>query len=131
VEDFNGFVWVFDALRSPEIIITKVKLFFSSFVHLPITILVLLSFVFMMFQVHTFRLTIVYKYLLFLFGFGTFIFLMGYSGPRLAFPLIASLFLVMLVSLVKQSHVKFLRLLLSFSVIWSLSFFFLTQGPIS
>lgn len=131
VEDFNGFVWVFEALRSPEIIIAKVKLFLSSFVHLPITILVLLSLIFMMFRVNTLRLVIVSKYLLFLFGFGAFIFLMGYSGPRLAFPLIASLFLFILVSLVKSSHVKYLQIFLSFSVIWSLSFFFLTQGPIS
>lgn len=131
VEDFNGFVWVFEALRSPEIIIAKVKLFLSSFVHLPITMLMLLSLIFMMFRVNTLRLVIVSKYLLFLFGFGAFIFLMGYSGPRLAFPLIASLFLFILVSLVKNSHVKDLQIFLSFSVIWSLSFFFFTQGPIS
>jgi hypothetical protein len=131
VEDFNGFVWVLDIAREPRIFIDKLEIFFLPIAQLGSQTSLLLAIALLASLQSKFNLAHVNKYLIFLFFYALFIFLMGYSGPRLIFPLIAALTIFAVLKVFPNLDAKpKLYLGLGITLIY-LTAFFLTQGPLS
>jgi len=131
VEDFNGFVWVLDLGREPRILIDKLEIFFTPIAQLIVPTSLLLAIAFLASLKSNLDLGYVNKYLIFLFFFALFIFLMGYSGPRLIFPLIAALTIFAVLKVFPNLDARH-KIYLGFGItIIYLTNFFLTQGPLS
>jgi hypothetical protein len=131
VEDFNGFVWVLDLGREPRILIDKLEIFFTPIAQLIVPTSLLLAIAFLASLKSNLDLGHVNKYLIFLFFFALFIFLMGYSGPRLIFPLIAALTIFAVLKVFPNLDARH-KIYLGFGItIIYLTNFFLTQGPLS
>jgi len=131
IEDFDGFVWVFRTLDQPGLVLEKIRLFTSSFLELQILYMALALLVLIILKHRARLLREGWRYLIFIGAFGTFVFLMGYSGPRLAFPILACLILYLCIFQIRIGKVHEAMLTQVLVSGFSLGIFFFTQGPLT
>lgn len=131
VEDFNGFVWVLDLRQNPGILLDKIKIFCEPLLQLAVPFLTFAIIAFVVLIKSKLKPKFNRKYPLFIMFFAAFIFLMGYSGPRLIYPLIAAATIFVLVEAMPAINSKARNsLLFGLTLAFLLSFFF-SQGPLT
>jgi len=131
VEDFDGFVWVLRSFDRPGIILEKMSLFTNAFLVLPIFYFALILSLYAILKHKGKLFKDGWRYFVFIGAFAAFIFLMGYSGPRLAFPILACLLLYLLVYQIRI-HAKRESIVTQAVVSgFVLAIFLITQGPLS
>ena len=131
VEDFDGFVWVLRSFDRPGIILEKMILFTNAFLVLPIFYFALILSLYAILKHKGKLFKDGWRYFVFMGAFAAFIFLMGYSGPRLAFPVLACMTIYLLSFLARNGKTVEAMSSQTTLIALSLGIFFLVEGPLT
>jgi len=131
VEDFDGFVWVLRSFDRPGIIVEKMSLFTNAFLVLPIFYIALILLLYAILKYKGKLLKDGWRYFVFVGAFAAFIFLMGYSGSRLAFPVLACMTIYLLSFLARNGKTVEAMSSQTTLIALSLGIFFLVEGPLT